>query len=503
VPRGPDEAPPYVAAVAQWTDEKRGGERREKSIGLRALMAANPRLVADTAAANLVRTARFALQLHETPAQGSNAGNRKVIAARLPQVQGWWRHSWADAIDSVASPPPRMTASLGREGASSDIGLGGIGLGGLGGSQQAKQPHGQSSPTGGGARANARVKRKPASPPQGSPQTALRAFEALPPDILGEIGGYATPWDVEAIAEQLPGVGERIREAEARPRQSCGVRMREAIEAQVQKFEEKKEADVGGGGGGGGEDENDSQTPGGVAVTRRCESGCERVGEWLFDRSAPGKGLEFAFGVVPERRASLDSVAGVDATVFPNSLYLAPRAATNLLRIGRGRTLHYVERAASLPRFLALVSSVCGRRIATARVYGATETIWDIGPTTTATRVHAVCNLNASVNIFPTSGPSGPWRDLAQRLMCAVAAVYCDALVVDVAGRPRTAPGRLADYDTARFLVHAWRRALSPDLPVWVRTPSHPPKPKDAAAALGIREESVLPLEEPLLRRQR
>jgi hypothetical protein len=100
VPRGPDEAPPYVAAVAQWTDEKRGqrgsptgGERREKSIGLRALMAANPRLVADTTAAfrrdPLVRTARFELRLHDTPAQGSNAGNRKVIAARLPQVQGW------------------------------------------------------------------------------------------------------------------------------------------------------------------------------------------------------------------------------------------------------------------------------------------------------------------------------------------------------------------------------------------------------------------------------
>jgi hypothetical protein len=532
VPRGPDDAPPYVAAVAQWSEEKRGGqrageaalrekqpherssstgggggERREKSIGLRALMAANPRLVADADAASrraasladrdpLVRTARFALQLHDTPAQGSNASNRKAIAARLPQVEGWWRRAWTDAIASVAGPPPRTSSSPPKDGDGD-----------------------------GDATVGPRVERKVRSPPPlRAPQVDTRVFEALPLDILGEIGGYATPWDVEAIAEQLPGVGERIREAEARPRQTCGVRMRDAVEMQVREFEKSDGAGSGGGGGGGVEEKKEAATagafatvddvkgegeedeasesisPGGSAVTRRCANGCARVGEWLFDRSTPGNGLEFAFGVVPARRAALEGVAGVDVTLYSDSLNLAPRAVAQRQRIGRNP---YAEQAMSLPRFLALVSSVCARRIAAGGVYGATETIWTIGPKTTTTRVYAACRLNASVNIFPASGPSGPWRDLVQRLMCAVAAVYCDALVVNVAGRPRTAPDRLADYDTAKFLVHAWRRALSPDLPVWVRTPSHPPQPKDAAAALGIREESVLPLEEPLLRRQR
>jgi hypothetical protein len=83
------------------------------------------------------------------------------------------------------------------------------------------------------------------------------------------------------------------------------------------------------------------------------------------------------------------------------------------------------------------------------------------------------------------------WKELVNRLLCRLAALYCDRIRIVPVRRlsPRHKQGY--SWDDERRIVAIWRRALRPDLPVLVAggdavSEASFPSKSEIAAAIGV-----------------
>jgi hypothetical protein len=203
--------------------------------------------------------------------------------------------------------------------------------------------------------------------------------------------------------------------------------------------------------------------------------------------------LQFRFDVAPERRGAETRTRSVSVDLYATSLHIG---VFTPLPVPGDEVPHATRRFECRAAFLAHLYAITGARVKASQLSGS---IFLGPPTLSYANVSFVVTPDLDVSVHQMRDDPVEWRAFVERLLCRLAAVYCDTLGLDVDDSRGPNDALATRLARPRAIAQVWRRALRPDLPVHLapRNVAKLPPTAKVAALLGLASAEELTLAKP------